>query len=239
MRSARLAIAAFVLAIVVGLVAITVGPLSRVRTLAGTNNVLAVADVVKVPPGSEACETSLIQPGSADRVRVGFTAMDAGQELSVLLKDPTGEVLDRASVKVLRRGIQDLELPVIRAGQDRLVALCVLNKSARGFSLRGEAGKRTVSGLRLDKRELPNVDMSVEFHRARPRPLLQMFPQVAQRAAVFKFSFMTPAIVGALLISFLFAIALVGVACFRAFREDRGTDAAGGSGTMHARKEPS
>jgi hypothetical protein len=190
MRSARLVMAAVLIAGLLGLLLLAV--LQR-TSLGFTLGVVSSGPVAALERGSEACQRPIDVPdgGSFNRLAfvVGTFYRPHGPRLTVSVKDLGGAVLARGDVAA---GYPDITAqPIHHVALDRTVAarrisVCIANRGRHRVALYGNAGAAArTSGTVLDGKPLP-VDLDLKFERG-DRLLADLAPLVFKRAALFGF----------------------------------------------------
>src|SRR5689334_10008138 len=182
----------------------------RHDSLAFTLGVSPARPVAVLQPSQEACQTPLAVPpgGGFDRVRlsVGTFFAPAGPPLAVTVRDVgTSAVLARGT---LPGGYPDIgkqlthDVRVGSVGGGRRVALCIANRGTRKAAVYGDKGFVAVGSTVTQGGHALGADMALVFLKP-PRPVLAAAGSIAQRAALFKPSWMgawTAWLLGALVV---------------------------------------
>jgi hypothetical protein len=219
MRSPRVGFAAVV---VLGVIALALAGFARESDLVYSPGVNPFTPILEVPARQRACQGPLHSPDGDEFDRIGF---------SVASLDATvrGEVVDAATGRQLASGRLAAggggPAHVVRVGRVRTRAplqVCIVNEGAKSLSVYGQgaAASAHTTGT-LDGKD-PGVDFAFTLRRE-PRSVLSLLPAIADRAALFRAGWVTPAVylVLALLI-LVIAPLLLARALGRAAAADRG-----------------
>jgi len=207
----RAALLAFALVVLGGTLALALVGASDRRTLAFTAGVLPQAPVVALAPGATVCQGPLPVAASfaAVELQVG-TYGRAGQPLAVVVRDAAaGRVLAQGR---LAGGYADVTRQQIDVGSvpaGRRIEVCARNAGARRVALygTGDAASR-VSTARLDGKPA-GVDVDVVFRRSHPSGVLALVPDMLDRMALFKGSWIGAWVFWLLLAGVLLAVPLL------------------------------
>jgi hypothetical protein len=196
MRSPPAIIVALSIAALLGLVA---AALSNERSLAFTLGVTR-AKAIKIKPREVACQQPITVPanGSFDGVMLAVgTKRRPGPPLDVSVRslDPGGARTSRSEVHVsgtVSGGYRGLDVPVERTAwmarvpPDRIVAVCLTNRSKRSAFIYGSEDAAARSSVGSIDGKPVDADFALTFERRQSRSLAELVPAMLDRAALFR-----------------------------------------------------
>ncbi len=196
----RRAWVAFAAVLAAGLVALVVIGLTNTSALAYSIGVVP-ASPIDVPRGERACQGPIRLPEGTSFDRVAFTIgtyQRPGQPVRIDVHE-AGGTGRRLATGRLEGGYGDVDqvpehvVPVGRVGSGVPVEICLLNEGNRKLALFGQAGQaspRTQGSL-----DGAPVDVDFGFTMlTEERSLLALLPDMAERAALFRAGWISPAV---------------------------------------------
>lgn len=213
------ATAAFLVALLLGLIAVAVGGAATTTTQQQTVGVLPALPVAPIAAGQQVCQRGIALDKPVERVRFNVgTRGKTGPPLDVAVRDTrTGAILGSGAV---RPGWVDngtaQNVAVGHVGGDRLADVCVRNHGpvrayVFGDRYKGELGTgpvgvrptNTTTAAAIDGRRISG-DIAIWFVSERSHSMLSAVPDMFRRAGLFR-----PGIVGAWTFWLLLALALL------------------------------
>ena len=219
MRSPRLAFAAV---FVVGLIALGIAGFARESDLVYSPGVNPFAPILDVPPAKRACQGPLRSPSGDEFDRIGFSVTSLDSPVRA-------RVIDAGSGRTLATGRLASgpggTAHVVHVGAVRTPAslrICLINDGPRKLALYGQAGAASAHSIGTLNGNDTGFDFAYTLRRE-PQSVTSLLPTIADRAALFRAAWVTPAVylVLALLILVLAPLLLVrGLACAAAADRD-------------------
>ena len=207
MRRPRAALIAFLVTALAGLAAMAAVGATDERALAFTLGVLPGGPAAELRAADEACQGPIPVPEAFDAVelQVGTFGRPGAQLELRVVRSPGGEELAQGRVA---GGYEDVSRPVASVGRvdaGQRVSVCVRNAGERRVAIYGApdiAGKGSVT----QNGDRVAADLTLVFLREQPRSALASLPDMLERAALFK-----PSWIGAWTLWILAALTLLGL----------------------------
>ena len=222
----RRAAAGFAVVFALGVIALVVTGIARGSSLVYSPGVVASVPI-DVPAGQRACQAPIRLPEGASFDRIAFSVGTYGRPgppIRVEVRDDRGG--SRLATGQLEGGYGDLDavpehvVPVGRVDSDAPLRICLVNQGSRKLAILGQPGvasprtAATVGGTAIDS------DLAVTL-RTGERSLLSLLPEMAERAALFRAGWVTPAVYAVLgLLILVGAPLLLARGIARAARDD-------------------
>ena len=207
MRSPRVAFAAV---FALGLIALVVAGLTRESDLVYSPGVNPFAPILEVPAAQRACQGPLRSPNGDEFDRIGFSVASLDSPVRA-------EVVDADSNRTLATGRLAAgpggPAHIIEVGKVETRAplqVCLVNEGTKGLSVYGQVGAASANSIGTLNGSDADVDFAYTLRRE-PQSVLSILPTIADRAALFRAAWVTPAVylVLALLIIVLAPLLLV------------------------------
>jgi hypothetical protein len=207
MRSPRLAFAAV---FTLGLIALVIAGFARQSDLVYSPGVNPFSPILDVPAGKRACQGPLRSPNGDEFDRIGFTVTSLDSPVRAQVIDTgSGRTLATGHLPAGGRGIAH----VVEVGSVRTSApmqICLVNDGRKKLALYGQAGAASAYSIGTLNGKDTGFDFAYTLRRE-PRSIMSLLPTIADRAALFRAAWVTPAVylVLALLIIVLAPLLLV------------------------------
>jgi hypothetical protein len=190
MRRGRLA---FAVVFGLGLLALAIAGFARESDLVYSPGVNPFAPILDVPAGQRACQGPMRSPDGGEFDRIGFSVASLDAPVR-------GEVIDTATGRQLASGRLAAggggPGHVVRVGRVRTrapVQVCIVNEGAKPLSFYGQVAAASAHTTGTVDGKDPGVDFAFTLRRE-PRSVLALLPTIADRAALFRAGWVTPAV---------------------------------------------
>jgi hypothetical protein len=190
MRRGRVA---FAVVFVVGVIALAIAGLARESDLVYSPGVNPFGPILEVPAGQRACQGPLQSPNGDEFDRVGFSVASLDSPVRAEVVDADGrQTLARGRLAAGGGG----PAHAVAVGRVRTRAplqVCIVNEGPKPLSLYGQVGAASAHSSGT----LNGGDAGVDFAftlRREPRSVLSLLPTIADRAALFRAGWVTPAV---------------------------------------------
>jgi hypothetical protein len=180
---ALLAVVALALAVLVAVAA------TEKRDFAFSPGVRPVMLATELRPTDGVCQIPIeaVAPFSRVRFQVG-TYHRSGSRLAILVRSaPSGRILARGALPPGYRdlSVQEVKLSRRVAGHGR-ISVCFRNAGSGKAAIYGNKIERQMVGGRVDAQPIAGRDFTIEFTDPPPKTLLSLFPDMFERASLFK-----------------------------------------------------
>lgn len=235
----RLALAGFVVGLLVAGVLLARAADRDAGVVAFTNDAAPTDDVLSIAPGRTGCQHVSRMPYGFDGVHFTVSVDDAGHPLRVTVRDPrSGRTLASARVEAAAAGRSTAGPAFGGQPAGRAIDVCVQNEGLKRIALVGSPGAEARGPQGVKK----TGEVALVFIRS-PRSLLDRIPDAFDHAALFKPDWVGPWTFWLLAGGVLVVVpGLVGGALWTALREDPAVAAPGGRPVSYesflARVEP-
>jgi GT2 family glycosyltransferase len=212
----RLALATFLVGLLVAGVLLARAADRDTGVVAFTNDAAAGDDVLSIAPSRTGCQHVASVPYAFDGVHLTVSARDAGQSLRVSVVDPGSRRTLASAPAETAAGRATLGPAFAEVQAGRPVDVCVRNEGARRIAVVGSPGAEASDREGVEK----TGEVALIFIRA-PRSLLDRIPDAFDHAALFKPDWTGPWTFWLLAGGVLLVVpGLVGGALWTAVRED-------------------